>query len=200
MAWAEKFSTDKRMELPDKWAYYYPDDPYILVYDFFWDDTLCGCKSGWDYFWRAAFTSETEDSDIGINRIVSAYIDMLKLTETAYSIYASEQLAAIMPGGKGLLRKIQRIRVKLKDAKDYPAHLSLAEWQKPRLVCKSFCSRYTLQSRKAVLYYLLRHALMYESMAAEHPAAAEIAGDYLDFVRLMEAMWLIRITELPPWK
>lgn len=197
----EMFSYSARLDTKPGREVDYPESPYVVIYDFFGDDTVLMARKWFRNILEAAFTEEVAKEDA--IKSLSWLRNCEKLIAAASEIYHKENLAGLERKETESALVATHIRYFHKKAGKWklcPQYLHPLEWRKPRLAIKDFIEYQPLRHWKLVLHCIAQAAICYESIFTTLPECERIFRDCLHLYRLIDAAWVIRVVELPSWK
>jgi hypothetical protein len=189
-----------RRQTGDGIAFYTPENPYVIIYDFFWDGTL---KNASENF-RRLVACTLGNQKLTHAREVASHIYLLEhltsLLEGAYQLYKNEPPENILSLPEADIKTLyNHLYKKLAAHSRQPSYLSMSEWLQPRLVIQEFFTYNSLALWKLTLHRLLQSTLPSSSVADNLPWQKDIFSMCIQLHRLIEACWIIRITDVPAW-
>jgi hypothetical protein len=198
------FAHSKRAESGDRVAYYCPQEPYIIMYDFFWNGSIADSRTSCNRFLTTAFNNEKEKNLPLLPLNLYFFHDLLRLVAGAHTLYIKEELAAMQPvvvTPAGFQKQVQQLGHTLNNSQHYPLYLTPVEWVCPRLVIKAFFTLHAAPMWEYLLHRLLQSTTGSQPILSVMPFChTNLQEECLLLRKLIEAAWVIRVLELPAWE
>jgi hypothetical protein len=198
----QKTKTEENEELEEKETYEEPEsysnDPFTIIDQFFADGDVQDGRDDLNILLEAAFNDDILEKKHYPSRLIFAYERVEKLVDAAYTLI---QEKAVDSGKQEnnlkdkILDQVKTIYKKVKDWDLFPIGLKPIEWLKPRLALNAFFDHQPLSHWKGKLHELLQACIRDESFCSTISDRSKLYLDCDHLQRLIEAMWVIRLTE-----
>jgi hypothetical protein len=198
------FAHSKRAESGDWVACYCPQDPYLVIYDFFCDSRIEDINASLNRLITTAFDNKKESNGHEVALNLYFFQDLLRLVVAAHTLYKKEALESLHPEAvtaAGFQQQVDSLSRKMGDGLQYPLFLSPVEWLCPRLVIKGLFSLHPLSFWELLLHRLLQSTTGCQPVLSVMPFRnTNLFEECLLLWKLVEAAWVIRVLELPEWE
>lgn len=196
-----QFSRSQRRLSQNETDFYCPDNPYILIYDFFWDGNITHARAALDSLIAAALNNNQSSKPQEKPDMFLYYLEQFTLLiEAMHLIYTSEEVENNITNADDFIAHFKTLHAKTTGEQHFPRHLNIQELQQPRLVIHDFFTFSTINVWKLTIHRLVQSTYPDSTLQECMPWQKDIFTMCLQLHRLIEAAWIIKLLEIPAWE
>lgn len=195
-----QFSHSQRRLSRNQSDFYCPDNPYIIIYDFFWDGNITHARAALNSLVIAAQNNEHNKPHEKAGMFIYYLEQFIRLIEAMYIIYTTEEIESTTTSADDFMAHFKALHAKATDEQHFPCHLNAREWQQPRLVIHDFFTFNNINVWKLIMHRLVQSTYPNSNIPECMPWQKDIFTICLQLHRLIEAAWIIKLLEIPAWE